>query len=239
MKNNKLLLFVATVMVALPLCGQNGYLDRFPDLKGDSIISRISDDGHYKITCYHSNCNIACFLVTDGNVTYNYPTSVCVESNPLNPMPALNQGYIVRDIKIKGDTCWVCGSFWRETGNWIYTQQGLEYWEVEYTGYVGYFMLSNMTSGFCFMRYVKIPFIESINKMVVIGKSVETIGSYGSNEGLYVGLTRNNDNQWEYILGKSSYQEEQFKGITYTGGKVVVLSRFNNIQHVMFYKHGM
>lgn len=239
MKNNKLLFFVATVMVALPLCGQNGYLDRFPDLKGDSIISRISDDGHYRITCHHSKCNMASFVVTDGTSTYNYPTSVCVENDPLDPNPVLNKGYVVKDMKVVGDTCWVCGSYWRETGQIIYTPQGLGYWEVERKGFLGYVLLSSMAAGSCPVWYVTIPYMEYLNKMVVYPEGIAAVGSWGAYAGLFVELTRNSNLQWGYRLGQSSFLEEQFRDITYAGEKIITLSRFNNPPHNLYFQHGM
>ncbi len=240
MKKGKLsLMAILLLLISFPLCGQNGFLDQYPSLKGDRVISRVSDDGHYRITCYHSKYNIASFMVTDGNVTYNYPTSQYVESGPLDPNPVLNHGYIIKDMKIVGDTCWFCGSFWRETGELIYTPQGLGYWEVERQGFLGYILLSTVVAGSCPVWNIKIPYIECLNKMIIYPGGIAAIGSWETYEGLFVELTRNNNLQWGYSLGQSTFSDEQFKDITYTGGKIVTLSRFNNPSHNIYYQHGI
>lgn len=158
-------------------------------------------------------------------------------------------GYIVRDKKIVGDTCWVCGSVWRETGERIYGLQGQVSREVLYTGFVGYF-LPSMAQGENAMKYVTVPGTQCLNKMVVYPNGLAAIGEYELDRRLVVELTRESDNTWSYRLGRSTYGEEVFMDITYTGGKtecgrdvrvpkVVVLSRFDNPQHYMYYTNGI
>lgn len=218
---------------------QTGYLDCYPTLKGDGIISRVTNDGQYGITCYTSTHNISSFVVTNGNISINYPTSNYVASNPFDPTPTLNHGYSIRDMKIVGDTCWICGTYWRETGQWKYNMQGLLYWEILYDGFVGYVLLSDMINQSCPVKYISVPFVQYLNKLIVYQDKIAAIGEYETDEGRFVEITRLNDAQWNFSVGKTTCSEEQFKGITYTGGKVVVLSRFNDPLHVMYYKHGI
>ncbi len=231
--------FLVILLVPLSIQGQNGYMDKYSTLKGARIISRISTNGQYKITCYHATHNIANFILTDGNVFYNFPSSSYVTNDPLPPDPVLNHGFIVRDMKIVGDTCWICGSYWEETGEWIYNLQGQLYWEVLYSGFIGYVTLSGMAQGANAMTYITIPEINYLNKMVGYTNGVAAIGECESEKVFYVEVTHNTPWAWTYKLGKSSYPEEEFRDITYAGEKVVVLSRFNDPQHVMFYKHGI
>lgn len=227
------------IIIPLSIRSQSGYVEKYSSLKGDQLISRVTSNGQYRITCYHSNHDIANFVVTYGDVSKNYPSSNYVSNNLFNPNPVLNYGYIVRDMKVVGDTCWICGSYWRETGEWIYNLQGQAIWEIEYKGFVGFLILSSMAGGECPIWYITIPNINYLNKMIVYPNGLAAIGESGSDKGLYVELTRNDNAQWSYKLGRTTYSEEVFRDISYAGGKIVVLSRFNNPQHVMFYKHGI
>ena len=218
---------------------QTGYWDCYPTLKGDGIISRVTNNGQYGITCYTSTHNISSFVVTNGNISINYPTSNYVVSNPFDPNPTLNHGYSIRDMKIVGDTCWICGTYWRETGQWKYNMQGLLYWEILYDGFVGYVLLSDMINQSCPVKYISVPFVQYLNKLIVYQDKIAAIGEYETDEGRFVEITRLNDAQWNFTVGQTTCSEEQFKGITYTGGKVIVLSRFNDPLHVMYYKHGI
>lgn len=239
MKHVAPLIFILQVMMFGTVCGQSGYLDRYPALKGDRVISRITPDGHYKITCFHTKYDIANLIVTNDTVTYRYPTSVYVANNPFDPNPVLNYGFLVRDIKIDGDTCWFCGMYWRETGEWIYNMQGNAYWEVEYTGFVGNMVLPQMVSGLCPVRYILVPHTECLNKMTLHPHGISAVGELGDCRSMFVDVSRNNNSQWNCSVGYSSFVEEEFRDITFAGGKIVVLSRFNRPQHVMYYKHGI
>lgn len=232
--------FVFVLFLPLSVKGQTGFLDTYSALKGNRIISRVSSNGQYRMTCYHTNHNIANFVVTDGSVCYNYPSSNYVPNTPFSPNPVLNSGYIIRDMKIKGDTCWICGSYWRDTGEWIFNIQGQAYMEVLYNGFVGYLLMSAMTQqGSCPIWYITVPGTQYLNKMVLTPQGIAAIGEYGSDRRFFVELTRNSSSLWSYKVGESSYSEEVFRDITYAGGKIVVLSRFDNPQHYMYYTNGL
>jgi hypothetical protein len=218
---------------------QQGFLNQYPTLKGNEVISRITSDGQYRVTSYTSEHNISSLIVTDGTVTYNCPSSYYVTPNPLNPGETLNYGFSIKDMKTVGDTCWICGSYWRETGEWMYTPSGNMYWNVAYTGFVGYIVLSNVLTEQCPFRYVLIPNTQRLNKMVLHQNKIAATAEWSSYKNMVVELTRNNSTQWSYRVGKSTFAEEQFEDITYAGGAVVTLVRFGDPQHQMFHRHGI
>ena len=230
---------ILVLIIPLTVKGQTGFLDMYSALKGDRIISRVSSNGQYRLTCYHTNHNIANFVATDGSTFYNYPSSNYVINPPFSTNPVLNSGYIIRDMKINGDTCWICGSYWRETGEWIFNMQGQAYWEVLYTGFVGYLLMPTMAQGSCPVWYITVSGTQYLNKMVLCPQGIAAIGEYGSDKRLFVELTRNSSSLWSYRLYESSFSEEVFRDITYAGGKIVVLSRFDNPQHYMYYTNGI
>lgn len=245
-------MLVVNLLVPLSAKGQVGYLDKYPSMKkGERVISRVSDDGRYRVSCIHVH-DIANFVVTDGTVSYNYPTSHYVENDPLSFNPVLNKGYSIKDIQLVGDTCWFCGTYWEETGEWIYTMQGLAYWEVLHTGFVGFSLLSSMATGSCPVWYVTTPGIDCLDKMAVYPNGVAAIGRYYSFDyrdhfqRLFVELKRSgNDSQWgynsqcEYSIGETTFPDEEFRDITFTGDKIVVLSRFPNSPRYEFHVGGI
>lgn len=156
-----------------------------------------------------------------------------------NESLGLKQGYTVRDTVVRGDTCWVCGSYWRETGQWKYSTQGFMYWEVLHTGFVGYMMMQDLASANCRLTCFLVPNTYCLNKMVLHHDGISAIGERDGDQGIFAEMTRIGSSQMSCHVGMTTLEEEQFKDITYSGDKIVVLSRFNNPQHVMYYKHGI
>ena len=74
---------------------------------------------------------------------------------------------------------------------------------------------------------------------VVLPKKVAAIGEYENDKSYYVDLNRAGSSLWTYSLGRTTFDEEQFRDIAYAGGKVVVLTRFNDPVHSLFYKYGI
>lgn len=202
---------------------------QYPLLQGDNMLVR-TDNATF-VTCCNTTDKRSCFVVDDGTTARQFFTTEAPAG-----IHVTDSGYVVNDMQLVDGFCWFAGYKWVNTGMPVYTLDGQMYILITHEAFVGKFKTSQVLSGNGNYRIALIPQVHHIERLAVMGDDVTAIGVAETGERYLVEMLYGGDSNLLRIETSSS-SEEEFMDVVAAGNKVVVLSRFNNAAHFMWYKY--
>lgn len=220
-----LLVLLAVTNVA---AGQTSVVRQYSTLAGDSVLTRT--DNSVFVTCCNTASRHSCFVVDNGTTRRKFFTT---------PEPsgiyATDSGYVVKDMQLVNGVCWFAGYKWVNTGQPMYTLDGQAYILITYAAFVGRFNTADALGSGGSYNIALIPQLHHIERLAVIGSNVTAIGVKETGGRRLVEIFHLLSADYLRIEA-SSNAEEEFMDVV-AGNKVVVLSRFKNASHYMWYKY--
>lgn len=216
---------------------QNSEVYKYTQSVGDSVLIRTNQARSYRVISFHDSHKCSSFIVDNNTTRRGFATT----SYNTAPTPGcLHKGYVVKDMAVLGTTCWFCGYEWIETGRTLYTLEGLQYPEVLHYGYVGRFNVVDVINQVGTFEVMRFADTRVLTSLAVYDGGLSAVGQLlNFNKTCFLEMKENSSGTGVYHcrIDSSSYHEEEFMDVVWAGGKVVTLSRFDNPQHVMFYKY--
>ncbi len=217
----------------------NNSIDCNHSVVGDRTLIRMDHSREYIVTCSHTENDCSKFSVSTTDITKHFTTTNYIPNPHFSPYAPLNQGYVVKDMRIVGTTCWFVGVHWWETGNVVY---GFGFgspgeWEVKYGGFVGRFDVRDVVNGSGQYEILTIPGTRELTRLAAYSGGITAVGKNMFGVSKLVELEYYSSGQSRFSVGQSSYAEEVFMDVVNASGRIVVLSRFNNPSHYMYYRH--
>ena len=234
-------LYIATLLTILAcgprVAGQSfSSVTKYNNCTGDKTLIR-KNQTSYTVTCYHDEHNCSSFIV-ESQIRRKFATT-SYSNNGQTPL-APQTGYIVRDMELLDGVCWFCGEKWVETGQMLYTLEGLAYPEVLHYGFIGRFNMADVIAGNGNYETMVISGTEVLTALAVYVSGVTAIG--GAIDHPYSSCVvelQETSFPGSYLVTTevSSNSEEVFMDVTCAGGKVITLSRFNNPANSSYYNY--
>ncbi|MCR5423876.1 MAG: hypothetical protein K6E93_03825 [Bacteroidales bacterium] len=141
-----------------------------------------------------------------------------------------------------GNMCYFCGTYWKETGNIIYTFDGQIIAETVDKGFVGRFDASNIINGIGKFETMIIDETKELSHIQAHSGSISCIGkTYTGGYSCFAEIHElpSNPSYYSYRVARPSNSYEVLMDLAKTSNKVVTVSRFTSPETDMKYYFGL